>query len=341
MTTEVNMQLVEHPPTSAKIEPKSEKKLGLRPKSHENGRLQKELVVPEMLEFTPIQKEPKSLSTYRFGNLSHHSFFSRHHPHPQHMGHIQDLAGNRVCTVREVLSYTQLPHHSNLGCFVKMPHLSTPVGDPQSNREPLLFSEAWKKELKELSSQLTISTTHQPKDKREEKELQREQGAKYSAQTGRLIPPPTRATSHRIPYQTRGKAARRKYGGPQAFILEDQELLVLELLCQILQTDCLTSIQLWLLGAPQKEKELAIRLLNTAVAQLPSPPSVSLLEEKLLSQLQEVQEQKRNLLTSYSLSQKKLPPLQRSEKPEYLGKAQVLRMPLQHCPEEKVVLPKT
>lgn len=27
--------------------------------------------------------------------------------------------------------------------------------------------------------------------------------------------------------------------------------------------------------------------------------------------------------------------------PEYLGKAQVLRMPLQHRPEEKVVLPKT
>ncbi|XP_055969355.1 protein TBATA [Sorex fumeus] len=199
-----------------------------------------------------------SSSTCRFGSLSHHSFFSRHHPHPQHVGHIQDLTGNRVCTVRAEFSPAHLPHSSLLGCCLKMPRISFPIGDPQSNREPLLFSEAWKKELKQLSSRLAaFATESEPRDKKEKEPEKppREHGAKYSAQTGRLIPAPTRATSH-FPS---GKSTRSRYSGTRAFLLEDRDLLVLELLCQILQTDSLRSIQAWLLGSSQKVHSTSLR----------------------------------------------------------------------------------
>ncbi len=40
-----------------------------------------------------------------------------------------------------------------------------------------------------------------------------------------------------------------------SFILQDQELLILELLSQILQTDSLNAIQFWLLYAPPKGED--------------------------------------------------------------------------------------
>uniref|UniRef100_A0A8C6TPE0 Thymus, brain and testes associated n=1 Tax=Neogobius melanostomus TaxID=47308 RepID=A0A8C6TPE0_9GOBI len=42
-----------------------------------------------------------SRSSARFGALSHHSFFSRHNPHPSRVRHIQGLNGRPVCTVRD------------------------------------------------------------------------------------------------------------------------------------------------------------------------------------------------------------------------------------------------
>ncbi|XP_004615481.1 protein TBATA [Sorex araneus] len=305
MTTEVDTQLSEHLPMSPSVAPKSEKKPEPRPRSHRDVRPSTDLVTPGTSNFTRIHKESprtNSSSSCRFGSLSHHSFFSRHHPHPQHVGHIRDLTGNRVCTVRAEFSPAHLPHSSLLGCCLKMPQVSVPIGDPQSNREPLLYSEAWKKELKQLSARLAAFTTEsEPRDRKEKEQpekAQREHGARYSAQTGRLIPPPTRATSH----LRSGKPTWSRYGSSQAFFLEDRDLLVLELLCQILQTDSLRSIQGWLLGASQREKDLAFSFLSTALRQLRTQTSVSTSEAQVLSQLQEAQEKEKSLLPSYRAS---------------------------------------
>lgn len=83
---------------SPKAELKSEKKSGHRLRNHEDDGPQKELKVPGIVDFEVIRKELKTLKpqtsgTYRFGRLSHHSFFSRHHPHPQRVTHIQGRAG--------------------------------------------------------------------------------------------------------------------------------------------------------------------------------------------------------------------------------------------------------
>ncbi|XP_029056838.1 protein TBATA isoform X3 [Monodon monoceros] len=349
MATEVRTQLAEHPLTRPRTEPKPEKKSGCRPRSHADGGPQKELMIPGIVDFKVIREalrtsKPQTPGAHRFGHLSHHSFFSRHHPHPQHVTHIQDLTGKPVCVVRDEFSLaasrqaTLLPRS-----LIGMPTISVPIGDPQSNRDPWLSSEAWKKELKDLASRVAIFTKEnalKSKEGQEQKEEpQREKGAKYSAETGRLIPASTRATARRHSCQGVRNHSASTDRGDQTFILQDQELLILELLSQILQTDSLNAIRFWLLYAPPKEKDMALGLLQTAVAQLLPQALVSIPAEKLLNQLQEIQE-RQQLPYSQSLKKTKTPPPSKSEKPESPGKAQVLRVHSSQNPEEKAAKPK-
>ncbi|XP_054860268.1 protein TBATA-like isoform X2 [Amphiprion ocellaris] len=81
------------------------------------------------------------------------------------------------------------------------------------------------------------------------------QKTQYSADTGRIIPPSSKSYLHRSHSQ------HLKY--PQPF--QDQELTVLELLCQILQTDSLSTVQQWLLLAGQREKDLVMGMLRRAL----------------------------------------------------------------------------
>ncbi|XP_076413302.1 protein TBATA isoform X4 [Peromyscus maniculatus bairdii] len=353
MNTEVKTQLAEHLLESPKPEP--EKKPEHFSRSHGDAGFQKEPMVPGIVDFELIQEElkipkPQTPSAYRFGRLSHHSFFSRHHPQPQRVTHIQDFTGKPVCVVRDEFSLAPLTQSALLsGCLMAMPTISDPIGDPQSNRNPQLSSDTWQKNLKDLASRAFTKEieprTNEPgaeqriepgkKAFKEEPPL-REQGAKYSAETGRLIPASSQALSRRGHQGQRGHSSGRD-GGVQASILQDQDLLILELLCQILQTDSLHAIQFWLLYAPPKEKDLALGLLQTAVAQLIPQPLPSLPEENLLSQLQELQEPQETQQTTYSPSLKKTktPPLSKAEKPEFVGKAQVLRVHSDEDSEEK------
>ncbi|XP_051042749.1 protein TBATA, partial [Phodopus roborovskii] len=366
-------------PFSPKAEPEPEKKPEHLPRSHGDVGFQKEPVVPGIVDFELIQEElktskPQTPSAYRFGRLSHHSFFSRHHPQPQHVTHIQgrtkmehrldvtvrlqmgrslpgprltdfissaDLTGKPVCVVRDEFSLAPLTQSALLSSsLMGMPTISVPIGDPQSNRNPQLSSDSsWKKNLKDLASRVAVFTKEMETRTNELKEEPplREQGAKYSAETGRLIPASSQALSRRSRQGQRGHPAGRD-GGAQASILQDQELLILELLCQILQTDSLSAIQFWLLYAPPKEKDLALGLLQTAVAHLIPNSLPSIPEEKLLNQLQELQEppqETQQATYSPSLKKTKTPPLSKTEKPESMGKAQVLRLHPSEDSEEK------
>nr|XP_048307665.1 protein TBATA [Myodes glareolus] len=360
MTTEVKTQLAEQPLVSPKAEPEPKKKPEYFPKSHGDVGFQKEPMVPGIVDFELIQEElktskPQTPSAYRFGRLSHHSFFSRHHPQPQRVTHIQDLTGKPVCVVRDEFSLAPLTQSALLSsCLMGMPTISVPIGDPQSNRNPQLPpSDLWKKNLKDLASRVAVFTKEtesriieagaeqksEPGKKALPKEEPpvREQGAKYSAKTGRLIPAYSQVLSSRNRQGQRGQPSARDRG-VQTSVLEDQELLILELLCQILQTDSLSAIQFWLLYAPPKEKDLVLGLLQTGVAQLISQPLPALPAEKLLNQLQELQEPPQEIQqTTYSPSLKKTktPPLSKSEKPEFIGKAQVLRVHPSEDSEEK------
>ncbi|XP_032744576.1 protein TBATA [Rattus rattus] len=359
MTTEVK-QLDEHPLVSPKTEPQPEKKPEQVPRSHGDVGFQKEPVVPGIVDFELIHEDLKTTKpptlqpapgAYRFGRLSHHSFFSRHHPQAQRVTHIQDIAGKPICTVRDEFSLSALTQPSFLSpCVMGMPTVSVPIGDPQSNRKPRLSTSAtWRKNLKDLASRVTFftkeiaSTTNEQKDEPPMKDPSpREQGAKYSAETGRLIPAYSHALTRRNRQAQRGHTSG-KGGGIQASILQDQELLILELLCQILQTDSLRAIQFWLLYAPPKEKDLALGLLQTALAQLIPQPLPSIPAEKLWHQLQELQDPPQEIQQatySPSLKKTKTPPVSKTDKPEYMGKAQVLLVHPMENPEEKMTKPK-
>ncbi|OBS79159.1 hypothetical protein A6R68_18436, partial [Neotoma lepida] len=218
MTTEVKTQLAEHPLANPKAEPEPEKKPEHFPRSHGNVGFQKEPVVPGIVDFELIQEErktskPQTPSAYRFGRLSHHSFFSRHHPQPQHVTHMPDVTGKPICVVRDEFSLTSLTPSALLSsCVMGMPTTSVPIGDPQSNRNPQLSpSDTWKKNLKDLASRMTVFT----------KEIE--------------------------PRINEVGAEHRSEPGKKAFLLE--------LLCQILQTDSLRAIQFWLLYAPPKGED--------------------------------------------------------------------------------------
>ncbi|XP_075866191.1 protein TBATA isoform X3 [Microcebus murinus] len=157
---------------SPKAEPKLEKKSGQRPRSHEEDGPQKDQVTPGVMD---LELAPEALRTpndqtpgaYRFGRLSHHSFFSRHHPHPQRVTHIPDTTGKPICIVKDEFSLGPLPQSTLLASCV-MPTISAPLGDPQSNRNPQLASDTWKKELKELASQVAFFTKENEQRKNKE-----------------------------------------------------------------------------------------------------------------------------------------------------------------------------
>ncbi|KAJ8406776.1 hypothetical protein AAFF_G00296920 [Aldrovandia affinis] len=85
----------------------------------------------------------------------------------------------------------------------------------------------------------------------------------YSAQTGRIIPPSSQASGRRTSQASRRHPRPQGHSSPPA--LYDQELMVLELLCQILQTDSLSHVQQWLLLAGQREKDMVMDLIQKAV----------------------------------------------------------------------------
>ncbi|CAJ1080303.1 protein TBATA [Xyrichtys novacula] len=218
---------------------------------------------------TPFSAEfTKRLTTSspRFGALSHHSFFSRHNPHPHRVRHIQGLNGHPVCMVRDdwYVTSSLFPHpllksqvfRKAADPLAAFPLAKNLYGTGSNKNRSALFSEAWKDELKDLAAKVSLASQAQ-KDKKEEQpegEVVRRQ-TQYSAETGRIIPPSSKS------YQRRSHSQRLMYPQP----LQDQELMVLELLCQILQTDSLSAVQQWLLLAGQREKDLVMRMLKQAL----------------------------------------------------------------------------
>ncbi|KAM9425838.1 protein TBATA [Pholidichthys leucotaenia] len=204
---------------------------------------------------------PKSSS--RFGTVSHHSFFSRHNPHPHRVRHIQGLSGRPICMVRDdwLVTSSLFPHpllkshvtkKAAEPAFLPAQNLYG-VGAGRDKNKSVRLSEAWRDELKELAAKVNLLSQGQ-KDKNkgqpEEEFLSRK--TQHSADTGRIIPPSTKSYQRRSHYQ--------HMKNHPAFL--DQELTILELLCQILQTDSLSAVKQWLLLACQREKDLVMGMIR-------------------------------------------------------------------------------
>ncbi|XP_063290766.1 protein TBATA [Pelobates fuscus] len=291
------------------------------------------------LRFSSDAMRPTTKNTSRFGNLSNHSFFSRHNPHPHRVTHISGLNGNPICNVNDEWSVTSplYPHpmiKNQLETNLLGVQCSLPIGDPYGNKVPFLaagiLSEAWREELRDLATK--VCSNDKPEDKKEAEEPQR--ATLYSAETGRLIPPSSRARTRQA--SRKGNRNSTSRGKDHITLFQDQELLVLELLCQILQTDSLSAIQQWLLSAGPREKDLVMNMIQTATAniKLDSNTMDRSIDDRLQTQAalglisRDKNFQKKDLNSSIKQKQE---PIAEEDKPEHIGTAEVLQI---HSPSD-------
>ncbi|MEQ2171627.1 hypothetical protein GOODEAATRI_012837 [Goodea atripinnis] len=175
------------------------------------------------------------------------------------------LNGRPICMVRDdwFITSSLFPHPLLKSQVFKkapessaFPFTSNLYGGSGNKNQSALFSEAWRDELRDLAAKVNLSSQTQKnkkEDQHEDEHIRRK--TQYSAESGRIIPPSTTSYQRKPLYQ------HQKY--PQ--LLRDQELMVLELLCQILQTDSLSAVQQWLLLAGQREKELVMGMIRQAL----------------------------------------------------------------------------
>uniref|UniRef100_A0A671NXJ2 Thymus, brain and testes associated n=1 Tax=Sinocyclocheilus anshuiensis TaxID=1608454 RepID=A0A671NXJ2_9TELE len=176
---------------------------------------------------TPGTSRTSTRGSLRFGSLSHHSFFSRHNPHPHRVRHMQGLNGKPVCTVNDDwYGFTPLCPH------------------PLIKSQVSVGGSRWSVSLNKLTDE----------------EVPRRK-TQYSAQSGRIIPASSWGGKKRSS-RTSHKRAQRW----QTQSLEGVELKVLELLCQILQTDSLSMVQQWLLLASDKGEQLPFALIDLFIS---------------------------------------------------------------------------
>ncbi|XP_072165515.1 protein TBATA-like [Diadema setosum] len=120
-------------------------------------------------------------------------------------------------------------------------------------------TDRWRDELRAITEQAGLGLP------REIKEVQAEQPKRtsvYSAETGRLIPPPSRAMS-------RGVSRQKQHDHELMYHIAAEgsnESLVLEMLCQILQTDSISAVQAWLVSAGEREKNLVLDMIRSAIS---------------------------------------------------------------------------
>ncbi|XP_025095180.1 protein TBATA-like isoform X1 [Pomacea canaliculata] len=250
-----------------------------------------------------FRKRPATQSGYRFGQLSHNSFFTRHNPHPMRVRHMKGLLDVPICTVNDDGYFAnpryslQFPPNSFNNSKLQKWKGRIPVNAININsqlhpintitglqyftgsnypwRERAVprvglvpVTETWRDELLRFTQALTNGADLTvadvaAKDKKADDE--RPKTTVYSPETGRIIPPPSRALS-------RNGASRRAQrdrflGNLQHIAAEpDMENMVLTMLCQILQTDDVNAIQAWLCSAGEREKSLVMDMIRAAVA---------------------------------------------------------------------------
>ncbi|XP_071952857.1 protein TBATA-like isoform X1 [Antedon mediterranea] len=240
---------------------------------------------------------PATSSGTRFGQLSQNPFFTRHNPHPGRVRHIKGLLDVPICTVhddgymsnvkygkakppstadsRKLYSYSipqRINRHNykiqnlnptlNSGMFPinTITGLSSyPMGFKEKAYPKLgvvPMTDSWRDELREFTEKAGLSL---PREVREQQDELPRRTSVYSAETGRLIPSRSMQRGY----------SRQRQREPHYFnhIQPEQanESLILEMLCQILQTDSISAVQSWLVSANHREKDLVLDMIRTAM----------------------------------------------------------------------------
>ncbi|XP_071952858.1 protein TBATA-like isoform X2 [Antedon mediterranea] len=224
---------------------------------------------------------PATSSGTRFGQLSQNPFFTRHNPHPGRVRHIKGLNDIPICAVRDddrpPTAYRRLPTSETPRRSYQMPatqankfgsnqptHLSAKDFDrkllqnlsKKYQLEMIPMTDSWRDELREFTEKAGLSL---PREVREQQDELPRRTSVYSAETGRLIPSRSMQRGY----------SRQRQREPHYFnhIQPEQanESLILEMLCQILQTDSISAVQSWLVSANHREKDLVLDMIRTAM----------------------------------------------------------------------------
>ncbi|KAH9508471.1 hypothetical protein Btru_055289 [Bulinus truncatus] len=255
--------------------------------------------------FKKDELRPQTQGGFRFGQLSHNSFFTRHNPHPTRVRHFKGLLDVPICTVNDDGYFAnpryslQFPPSNFDNTKLKTWRGRVPVNAININSQMLPINtitglqyftglnsypfrekaiprvglvpvtEAWRDELTAFTRSLLedneILQRELASQQRPEEE-KRPRSTMYSPDTGRLIPPPSRAMSRSG--SRRGRGNQQFLTGNLQHISADPDLenIVMVMLCQILQTDDINAVQAWLCSAGTREKELVMGLVKTAIA---------------------------------------------------------------------------
>ncbi|XP_051866241.1 protein TBATA-like [Pristis pectinata] len=225
-------------------------------------------------------KRPATSNTCKYAVDT--SFYTRNNPHPKRVYHIKGLNNALVCKVDDdgvchkvpVRSTTpkqepfkpKRPITANIPIMPPSPaHLITglPLSPCKEEAQPdlgLLYSQAWREALKDLTARVEFFEPGR-EAKEEEKWT-----SPYSGERGNLCSSPSRPVSR----SSSRPNSRAGTGECARLVLSvaEREILVLELLSQILQTDSLQAVQQWLLVTSPKDKEVVLDMIRMAVSNM-------------------------------------------------------------------------
>ncbi|KAL8565007.1 hypothetical protein ACOMHN_003383 [Nucella lapillus] len=247
-----------------------------------------------------LPPRPATQSGYRFGQLSHNSFFTRHNPHPHRVRHLKGLLDVPICSVNDD-GYFASPRYSlqfppnsfnntklnnwqgripvnAINVNSQLHPINTITGLQYFNglnsypwREKAVpkigmvpITEAWRDELKRFTDQLGDVSLKDPAKDCLPREEEKPRASMYSQETGRLIPPPSRAMSRGN--SRRGQRMPNLGAFSHIVPAPDMENMVLTMLCQILQTEDVNAVQAWLCSSGDREKTMVMDMIKAAMA---------------------------------------------------------------------------
>nr|CAB3266823.1 protein TBATA [Phallusia mammillata] len=271
---------------------------------HENMKEPRSLSALPPLHSQIETPRPKTVSGHfndgkigmRFGAYSQASFFSRHNPHPTRVRHIKGLNGIPICAVNDhnpfqipQISYRRfgkrnatprspgaLPYDAGLYTNTLHGFQHYPFKEKALPRIGIVpVTDSWRDELRELciKAGLVSHETEKHHSNHLVKPTIPARQTIYSEETGRILPPVSRSSS-------RGSSKHMMSSMPFSHIIQcpDMETVVLEMLCQILQTDSIQTVQQWLVSASEREKNVVLEIIESTLNSLDTKYGPSMAE---------------------------------------------------------------
>ena len=262
-----------------------------------NNRLNKEKpssAASKQKSLPPTRPNTSALAS-RFGAYSKSSFFTRHNPHPSRVRHIRGLNGIPICVVNDEGSFPsprysldplQLSHQKflmknrlqrrSLGLNSSLFPVDTITGlQSYPYREKAIpkfglipVTESWREELKEFCYKAGLIEQEEQllKQQKKQKSAASKRQTVYSAKTGRLVPAKSRLSSRA---SSRSLPAYNLLANLNHIsVFPDSETVMLQMLCQILQTDSVHDVQQWLVSAGDREKSFVLDLIKEGIGAL-------------------------------------------------------------------------